>query len=241
MPATIVPLDQLADAGAPQGPPPRVRLLSEIGAVREPARLLWNTPRLASAPRGDERVAMLLPGWKAPEASMVPIGTFLARQGHRPCAWGLGRNDGDVEATRDQLIEQVPRLAERSGRAINLIGWSLGGVIAREVARALPGDVHRVVTYGSPVLGGPSHTVGAGVAGPDECARITELQERLDATEPIRVPITAIFTRRDRAVDWRSCIDRSSLDVTMVEVNSTHVGLGIDPDVWSAVADALAA
>lgn len=124
---------------------------------------------------------------------------------------------------------------------MNLVGWSLGGVVAREVARSRPELVHRVVTYGSPVLGGPTHTVGAASIGPEECRRITELQEHLDATNPIQVPITAIFTRNDGAVDWRARIDRSSVDVTMVEVASTHVGLGIDPDVWITAARALAA
>lgn len=240
MSATIIPGHQLTDFDAPNGPPARRQLIGEIGTAIQPARLLLRTPRLLRQPRGDGRATILVPGWRAPESSMSPIGGYLRHLGHDTRPWGLGVNDGDVEETRDLLIDIVEEAAAEQGRPVNLVGWSLGGVVAREVARSRPEIVHRVVTYGSPVLGGPTHTVGASSAGPEECARITALQEHLDATDPIRVPITAIFTRNDGAVDWRACIDRSSLDVTMVEVASTHVGLGIDPDVWVTVARALA-
>lgn len=239
MSATIVSTEELAELGAPSGPPEPRRLIGEIGTVIQPARLLLRSPSLLRAPKGDGRITVLMPGWRSPEASMAPIGAYLRQLGHDTRPWGLGVNDGDVEDTRDRLIEIVEGLAAEQGRPVNLVGWSLGGIVAREVARSRPETVHRVVTYGSPVLGGPTHTVGAASAGQAECARITALQEHLDATNPIRVPITAIFTRNDGAVDWRACIDRSSLDVTTVEVASTHVGLGIDPDVWVTIARAL--
>ena len=239
MPATVIPKAELASIDSPSGPPAKSRILGEIGVVTEPLRLALNTRRLIQAPRGDGREAILIPGWRAPEAAMLPIGSYLKQLGHRTTGWGLGINDQDVEETRDRMIERVSDRFATTGEQVNLVGWSLGGVIAREVARNVPTMVNRVVTYGTPVLGGPTHTVGARNAGRAECERITALQEHLDETAPIQVPITAIFTRRDGAVDWRSCIDRSSLDVTMLEVKSTHVGLGIDPDVWVAVAQAL--
>ena len=240
MPAQFVPIEALADAGDPTGPPSRLGLASELDVAVQPLRLAISTRRLATTPTGNGRVALLLPGWRAPETSVRPLARFLGARGHSARPWGLGTNLGDVEHLRDRMVERVRRIVDHTGSPLNLVGWSLGGVIAREVARAIPDEVHRVVTYGSPVLGGPTHTVGAASAGPEECARITALQEHLDATDPIRVPVTAIFTRRDRAVDWRACIDRSSLDVRMVEVRSGHVALGLDPDVWAAAAEALA-
>lgn len=239
MAATTLTPNELESFSPPEGPPARGGLVREVGSAVEPFRLALRTPKLLQAPRGAGRVAVLIPGWRAPEAAMAPIGSYLRFLGHRPQPWGLGTNDGDVEETRDLMIERIARLAEESGQAVNLVGWSLGGVIAREIARSRPDDVHHVLTYGSPVLGGPTHTVGAGAIGRKECERITELQEHLDATDPIRVPITAVFTRNDGAVDWRACIDTSSLDVTTVEVSSTHLGLGIDPDVWLVAAQAL--
>jgi len=240
MPArTLSPAD-LDHIAAPAGPPSRAGLFGELGTVLQPLRLAAKSGRLAAAPKGDGRTAVVLPGWRAPESSTLPMRAYLNKLGHDAQSWGLGVNLGDVEATRDRMVPRIEALAESTGRAVNLLGWSLGGVVAREIARTVPDSVHRVVTYGSPILGGPTHTIGAANFGADECERITELQEHLDLIDPIRTPITAAFTRNDNIVDWRACIDRSSLDVTMVEVQSTHVGLGIDPDVWLVAAHALA-
>ena len=240
MTARTLSLADLEDITAPEGPPSRTGLFGELGTALQPLRLAAKSARLAAAPRGDGRTAVVLPGWRAPESSTLPIRAYLNKLGHNAQSWGLGVNLGDVEGTRDRLAPRIEALAEVTGRPVNLLGWSLGGVVAREVARVLPDSVHRIVTYGSPILGGPTHTIGAANFGVDECERITELQEHLDRIDPIRTPVTAAFTRNDNIVDWRACIDRSSLDVTMVEVQSTHVGLGIDPDVWLVAANALA-
>ena len=165
--------------------------------------------------------------------------TVSTRRGHDAVGWGLGVVTNEVEALRDQMIDRVREQVDRTGEPVNLVGWSLGGGIAREVARNLPTSVNRVATYGTPVLGGPTHTVGATAMGKAECERITTMQEHLDEMDPIKVPITAIFTRKDGAVDWRSCIDRSSENVTMLEVSASHAGLGLNPHVWVAVAEAL--
>src|SRR3954463_9719428 len=80
---------------------------------------------------------------------------------------------------------------------VALVGWSLGGTVAREIARAVPQRVACVVTFGSPVIGGPTHTIGARTMGRDECERIDALIRRLAAEQPIEVPVTTIYTRRD--------------------------------------------
>ena len=172
---------------------------------------------------------------------MAPLRWYLRRLGHDARGWGRGTNEGDPERDADLVAAQVADLADRSGRPVALVGWSLGGVVAREAARQVPEHVHHVVTYGTPVIGGPTHTLGASTYGRAEAARIAALQDELDRTDPLSVPVTAIFTRDDRVVDWRACLDHRSPDVDHVEVTSTHLGLGIDPDVWLAVARALAA
>ncbi len=235
----LTPAD-IAAIGAPAPMPNRSGLVREAAAVMQPIRLVINGLALARAPRGNGRAAIALPGWKASDVSTMLIRQYLHALGHDSRGWGLGTNRGDVEALRDQMITRVRSAAESTGRAVNLVGWSLGGVVAREVARDAPDVVHRVVTYGSPVIGGPTFTVGAKTFGLAECERIAELQEFTDRTNPVVRPLTSVFTRRDTIVDWRACIDRTSLDVTMIEVDSTHVGLGVDPDVWLVAAKALA-
>ncbi len=207
------------------------------------ARLPWlplHLPALLRAPRGDGGVVVDIPGWRAPEASMAPLRTYLRLLGHDARTWGLGTNTGRPERDAERLAERVADLAERGGRPVALVGWSLGGVVARETARLLPDAVRAVVHYGTPVVGGPTWTAGAGTIGQRECRRLAELSARYDAQDPLRVPVTAVFTRQDRVVDWAACIDRTSLDVRHVEVGSTHLGMGVDPAVWLTVARALA-
>ena len=224
----------------PAGPPAGSARWRELALLREPVRLAAQVGRLRQSPRGDGRLTVDIPGWMAPAESTAPIRAFLRRLGHDARGWGLGVNGSDVEATGALFLDRLEHLVDRTERPANLVGWSLGGVIARESARRRPDLVNRVVTFGTPAIGGPTHTAGASTYGAQECARIEALQDELNRTDPITVPITAIFTRNDGVVDWRACIDRWSATVHHVEVRSTHTGLGIDPDVWRAAAAALA-
>ncbi len=195
-------------------------------------RLPAAAPRLARVPRGDGHVVIDIPGWKAPETTGAPLRRYLRLLGYDARGWGRGTNQGNPEADAEALIEQVLALTG-DGSRVTLVGWSLGGVIAREVARRHPEAVRHVVTYGTPVVGGPTFTVGARSYGRAESERIARLTEELDRDDPVRTPLTVIFTRRDRIVSWEACLDRTSPDVEHFEVGSTHLGLGLDPDVWT--------
>ena len=239
----------IAPAARHAAPPPAPHPVPPTGAagladewrtLLLPPRLLAALPWLLREPRGDGGPVVDVPGWKSPEAAMAPLRGYLRHLGHDARGWGLGTNTGDPERDAPVLAARVDRLAAASGRPVALVGWSLGGLVAREVARQVPHAVRRVVTYGTPVVGGPTYTLGARAYGPAECARIDALLRDLDRTDPITVLITAIFTRRDRVVDWPACLDRTSPDVEHVEVGSTHVGMGLDPAVWSVVARRLA-
>lgn len=226
-------------AGTP-GPPALPRVLGEALSLRELPRLLLAAPGLARAPRGDGGPVVLTPGYRAPEASMAPLRWFLDRLGHRAVHWGQGTNDGDVARVLPAVLAGVEELAERAGRPVALVGWSLGGVVSREVARERPDLVDRVVTYGTPVVGGPRHTVFARRYDDALLDRLEARAARREHEQPIQVPLTAIWTRRDGIVGWRSCVDEVTPGARNVEVASTHLGLGIDPDVWREVAAALA-
>ncbi|MEM9458363.1 MAG: alpha/beta hydrolase [Myxococcota bacterium] len=224
----------------PRGAPSRTRTFGEWRTVIEPLRLGAAVPRLARAPRGDGRLVVDIPGWLAPEASMAPLRAFLRAKGHDARGWGLGTNRGNPERDCHRLIARLEALVADSGRAANLVAWSLGGVIAREAGRLRPDLVHRIVTYGTPVIGGPTHTTAAPHYGEDTCRQIAQRQALLDQEQPLQVPVVVIFSPRDGVVDWRACIDHTSPRAEHVEVSSTHIGLGMDPDVWSTVARAFA-
>lgn len=227
-------------APEPWTPTGRPTVASEWRTAREFGRQLAHQPRLLAAPRGQGLPVILIPGWKTPESAMGPLLRYLRRRGHDARPWGLGVNRGQPERDALRLAEIVAGVASEREHPVALIGWSLGGIIAREVAREHPDLVDRVVTMGTPAFGGPGHTAGARVYGPEEVARISALTERLDREKPISVPITAYFTRRDAVVSWPACIDRSSPNVSHVEVRSTHAGLVFDPDVWRLTAGVLA-
>jgi pimeloyl-ACP methyl ester carboxylesterase len=224
----------------PGGPPSRSTLAGEALSGLQIPRLILAAPRLARVPRGDGSPVVDIPGWRAPESSMAPLRAYLRRLGYEARTWGMGTNMGDPRGDAERMAEMVAALSRRAGRPVSLVGWSLGGVIAREVAREVPEHVRRVITYGTPVLGGPAHTVAASNYEAGFGDEVDRIVAGLDADAPISVPITAIFTRRDGIVAWQACIDRASPEVEHIEVSSTHIGLGVDPDVWEIVGRTLA-
>ncbi len=226
-------------AGGEFAAPTRVEGLKELRAGWDMMRLAARTPELLRAPRGDGRAVVVVPGLRASDASLVPLRSFLSQRGHDVRPWGLGANAGDLDALLERTQEAVGRIAEETGRAVNLVGWSLGGVYARETARDRPETVHRVATFGTPLLG-PRYTLGHTFFPEDELRRIeTIIDER--AQRPIEVPLTAMYSRNDGIVDWRTCPDRDTAGAVNVEVSSSHVGMGLDPTVWMHVARWLSA
>jgi pimeloyl-ACP methyl ester carboxylesterase len=202
-------------------------------------RLISSRKSLNQAPKGDGEPVILIPGWRSPEASMAPMRRYLISRGYDAQHWGRGMNMGTVRRDRDAMLEVVEKLARDKG-PVSLVGWSLGGVISRELAREIPESVSRVITYGTPVIGGPSYTAAAGSYAPEASEKAAREQAELNRVQPIQVPLTILFSKRDEVVHWPACIDKSSPQTVHVEIGSTHVGMGIDPDVWSLSAQALA-
>jgi pimeloyl-ACP methyl ester carboxylesterase len=184
------------------------------------------------------RTVILLPGFGAGPRSLRVMEAFLRRRGHRVRDWGLGRNTGEAKQLRMRLEHIVEESLRRHDEPVVLVGWSLGGFIAREYAREHPNEVRKVVTLGSPVIGGPRYTATAKwyrSQGHDLDELERAVAERY--ATPLRVPVTAIYSKRDGIVAWRACIDRWSPEVRHVEVDETHVGLGFAPRVLATIAD----
>lgn len=181
-------------------------------------RLALAVPELARLPRGAGEPVLVLPGLGTGDTSTAVLRGFLRLLGYRVYGWEMGLNTGAVRTLLPRVLRRVERRARESGQPVRLVGWSLGGWLAREAARERAELVHRVVTLGAPILA----RMGAG------------------GTEPIGVPITAIYSRADAIVPWRACIDRSSPDVEHVEVGATHLGLGFSAEVFALVGERLA-
>ncbi len=212
----------------------------ESRVLRELPRLAWNLPDLARQPRGAGDPVLVFPGFGAGDESTLLLRGYLRGLGHDVRGWGLGRNDGNVPRLIPRVAELVTRVAEAEG-PVRLVGWSLGGYLAREAARERPAAVERIVTLGTPLVGGPKYTLAAGFysqRGYDLDAIEAEVERR--NAVPLETPVTAIYSRSDGVVSWEACIDRRSAAVEHVEVDSTHVGLGFSPDVLRLVARRLA-
>jgi pimeloyl-ACP methyl ester carboxylesterase len=184
---------------------------------------------------------LVLPGFGTGDSPTAVLRAYLRYLGHRPLGWGLGRNTGDVPALLARVLERLDRVSAEARRPVALIGWSLGGVLAREAARERPAAARLVITLGSPVVGGPKYTAVAGFyrrQGFDLDA--VEAQVEARNQQPLEIPVTAIYSRSDAVVAWRACIDRHTPRVDHVEVETAHLGLGFSPRVYQIIAERMA-
>ena len=224
----------------PSGPPPISHRLREVLFCKDAVRLLPHLHKLRQAPVTRPGKVLLLPGFGAAHGSLVPLRQLLRHRGFDAQDWGIGRNTGQVTKLLSQLTDAIEKEAQSTSEPIYLVGWSLGGFLAREVARELPAYISRVITLGSPVVGGPRYTITAPLykwQGYDLDEIEARLEERFEI--PIRVPITAFYSRHDGVVAWQACIDHRSEQVEHIEVKTTHMGMGFSPEVIEQIADIL--
>jgi pimeloyl-ACP methyl ester carboxylesterase len=230
----------MADSNLLKAPARRELLREPLGLI-EPARLLLRQRRLRRMPRGDGQLVMLVPGFGTTDHWLWPLGAYLRSLDYRVEGWGLGRNTGRVPQLVPQMVDRIDALTGDVDGGITLVGWSLGGYLAREAARERQQLVRRVVTFGSPVVGGPKYTTTArhyeknGFDLDEIEARVTERDD-----VPLDVPVTAIYSRRDGIVAWRACIDHVNPNVEHIEIKATHLGMGLSPEVFEIVAQRLA-
>ncbi|WBO23554.1 esterase/lipase family protein [Sphingomonas abietis] len=209
------------------------------------ASLLPARRMLASAPRGDGRPVMLLPGLVNSDRSLFLMRRYLRRLGYDAVGWGLGRNLGAraIGGEGERLLARVARLHEESGQTVTLVGVSLGGIMARFVAHRLPEAVREVITISSPYAGDPRATrvwrmferlTGERIDAEGVVAR------RVEIARPLPVPATAIWSRSDGLVNGLICRDPEEDGCRAIEVRSGHLGVQIRPAVLRTVADILA-
>ena len=223
-------------------PPSRVATFLELRAPLDWATILLRAPQLLSAPRGDGRPIMLLPGYGTDEAAMRPLGRYLRFLGYNVYDWGIGRNRGDVDDYVTRVGERVAGIhAELDGEPITLIGWSLGGVIARETARLYESVVREVITLGTPIIGGPKYTAAAERFAKSAKIDLDEFEHEVHARNSagIRQPVTSIYSKLDGVVGWRASVDIYNQQARNIEVYSSHFGIGANGRVWRLIAEIL--
>lgn len=225
------------------GPPPLPFLLAEgPRASAELAGFLAIAPFLRTR-RGDGHPVLVLPGFMGSDRSTQTLRRFLRRHGHRAYGWRLGRNVGPTAEIVDGIPASIAELSRRhQGQAVSLVGWSLGGVLAREVSRLVPDQVRQVITLGSPFEQTVETTTWASRRFERYADRHIDTigMDRSRLGDPIPVPCTAIFTRTDGIVPWRSTVQEPGDHRENIEVRGSHCGLGHNPAAVLAVADRLA-
>lgn len=222
-------------------PSPKL-LLWELRAVPELLGSFLPRPFAAEPARGQGQPVMVVPGFAADDLAVALLTRRLKALGYHAISWGLGRNTGNLKKLQPRLVEQVQRLAASRGAKVKLVGWSLGGAMARDIAREYPEIVDQVITLGSPVIGGAKFTaVGRSYRKKGmDLDRMAQAADVRETAKTIPVPVTALYDRHDGIVSWGACIDRHNRHVRHIEVRCSHLGMVVDRSVFGIVAETLA-
>jgi pimeloyl-ACP methyl ester carboxylesterase len=184
----------------------------------------------------------VLPGLIASDTSTRPLRAFLNNKGYATYGWDLGRNLGLLPGIERRMVERVQDLHAKHGQKVSLIGWSLGGIYARQLAKMTPDSVRSVITLGSPFAGNPRATNAWRLYEFTSGHKVDDRDRHMGGTisAPPPVPTTAIFSRTDGVCAWQNCREVETDTVENIEVPGSHCGLGHNPAAVFAVADRLA-
>ncbi len=235
---------QTSPARGPVPPPPLWQFLLEGRAVLEAAELLRSLPWLGAQRAPDPGPVMVIPGFGVADEDTAILRLLMRRQGHEAYGWGLGRNLKPTGELLDTLAQRLRALRDQAGRPVTLVGWSLGGLFARRLARATPDAVQQVITLGT----GPrfrsidrtnlspfaDHFVPGWAAG--SFAQVFNDSER----GPLPVPSTSIYTRSDGVSRWELCLEAKGELRENIEVRGSHIGLAVNRAAIFAVLDRIA-
>ncbi len=224
----------------PSAPPSRELLMLEVRAIWELSAFFMMIPLLRLAPRGDGHPVLVLPGLAASDTSTRVLRAFLKDRGYSAHGWTLGPNHGPRPGAEAKMQERLDALVKRHRQKVSLIGWSLGGVFAREMARRAPDHVRSVITLASPFAGAPKASNAWQLFERVSERKVDDWAHRERMRLPPPVPSTAIFSRSDGIVAWQGCLEQEGPMSENIEVEGSHCGLGHNPAVLYAIADRLA-
>ncbi len=191
--------------------------------------------------KGDGHPVLIIPGFMSTKTSTKVLRDFVSNLGYNVIDWGLGRNLGKVEYTA-LMLETLEELYKKHGEPISIIGWSLGGVFARQIAKERPALVRQVITLGSPF---------GGITEPNNAAWMyslitngktpKDIDKALLANFPLpaNVPTTAIYSKEDGIVQWQTCMEIEDDTHQNIQVRGSHIGLGVNQGVFEIIKDRL--
>ena len=214
------------------------------------ARALWEfgasfaaMPFISGMPQGDGHPVLVLPGLAANDVSTITLRNFLRERGYAPYPWNFGFNFGPRSGVLNGCIEHVREIEQLHGRKVSLLGWSLGGIYAREIAKAVPKLTRSVITLGTPFTGDPKATNAWRLYELVSRQKVADTRhqarERAIATPP-PVPTTSLYSKSDGIVAWRCCLNPSGKQLENIEIQASHFGMGLNPMALFAIADRLA-
>jgi pimeloyl-ACP methyl ester carboxylesterase len=224
------------------GPPPvRLFALEQARALGELTRFRARRSLRRRVPPGDGHPVFVLPGFLAGDYSTLPLRRFLRQLCYDARGWKEGANLGPNPKLIERISARLEQLYQRHERKLSLVGWSLGGIYARELARRHPTRVRAVITLGSPFRDiSASHAARLVAMRPG--APPAEVRHAIGRRlrQPVPVPCSSIFSKTDGIVNWRSCLQDEGPERENIEVHCSHTGMGFYPDVLAIVADRLA-
>ncbi len=191
---------------------------------------------------GDGHPVLVLPGFMASDSSTAPLRKFIGNLGYNAYAWELGRNYAKLRFL-EALLDKIDHIYEETGQKVSIIGWSLGGIYARQIAKEKPEMIRQVITLGSPFRGISELNNATWLYNllPGS-KRVVDLNPILleDLPLPAPVPTTAIYTKEDGIVPWQSCLEEEEDWLHQnIQVRGSHLGLGVNPSVLEIIMDRL--
>ena len=215
--------------------------LLEPRAVLEWQSFFAFKPLLKRLRKGDGHSVVVFPGFVSSDRATKPLRGLLKDLGYESHGWGLGTNLLFNDALESEMVALVNEVYEKSGRKVSLVGWSLGGLYAREVAKACEGKVRCVITLGSPISGDTrhsnAHSLFQVLNGKPSKIDVTRY---LKLNSPPQVPTTSIYSKTDGIVAWEGSVQKRGEFTENVEVPASHLGIGVNPLAMFVVADRLA-
>jgi pimeloyl-ACP methyl ester carboxylesterase len=239
---TVVDMDPADNRPTPPHP---FWTFSEGRSVFELGALFATLPALSLLRGGDGHPVLVFPGLLATDASTRPLRSVLRSLGYAPYGWGLGRNMNFSDALEKAMLGLLDKTYADHARKVSIVGWSLGGTFAREIAKAEPQKVRCVITMGSPIspdrrnMSWLTRSVSDQVTGPAadiHAARMAQINT------PPPVPTTAIFSRTDGVVGWRGAVQfehRENNETENIQIPASHSGFGFNPLAIYVLADRL--